>query len=717
MSVPFNDLSMPLLGKSSFSPNAGSYVSSAGSEGHLQSNNNSIPADNHPPVMLPQSTTATFDLHGHSHSSPGSRNYSYFSSPIPSTSKLSLNIGKTGLANISSSLFNRTDGAITGSKFTNNNSHFLNGMPFRKSNTAPASPNHFNGNNYISVLTPSTSPPTDRNVNTAIATSFPSPEKLNTSTVPNLLRSSTIQESQDRVDANVPITQPHHVYPLNRVALPSLRHLQLLPDPSLQENSKLYPDTARVNGRWRQNLMHWCKEKSYEDYVRIQEEVSKVRTQFPISQLRNNVGGSDNLSSKNGIPSILNPKDQFEKLSNSPWTYEAPVTPPMSPNSTNKTRRQNSNESFKATNPIIAQTPKTPGDELKDFTPIISEKLIQTVRTKQYENYYNGSSPSGHKKTNSFKALQIKRLLDNRDVLSINSRAGNRVSKPGSLKSTSFISDAATQLANKLEQSNSNSTSPSSTRSSSPRRRELSQSPTRFTTFVEPSTPKEFKRQHKNSVSRSRSRSPSRPITPNQNILQRRDSYSYQQQQGPNVNNASVFSTPALKYGQHISDSPNLALLGAAAAKTSVSTNTSPKHYYNSKKITGSSSSPKKKISNSSLTTIPHRSNSNKSRSGSGSPKHSSYNLRKCVSCSSSDSPCWRPSWSGKKTEQLCNSCGLRYKKTRTRCLNDTCRKIPTKGELNIMKSHGVEKEFAPSLGTEIEGYRCLFCNHITETK
>ncbi|KAL3229553.1 Transcriptional regulatory protein ASH1 [Nakaseomyces bracarensis] len=711
MSVPLNDLSMPILGNSSFSSNHGSYVSSAGSEGHLQAVKSNVSPGT--TVMLPQSTTATFDLHGHSHSSPASRNYSYFSSPIPSSSKFSLNTGKLGLARDSATVFDQTDKDLLISKFTGP-SQFLNGMPFRKSNTAPASPNHFNGNNYISALTPSTSPPMDRKSLTAKTSLFYSAEKLNTSTVPNLLRSSTFQESLDRVDANVPITQPHHVYPLNRVALPSLRHLQLLPDPSVQENSKLYADTARVDGRWRQNLVHWCKEKSYEDYVKIQEEVSKVKTQFPISQLRNSIGSSESVGVKSGIPSILNPKDQFEKLSNSPWTYEAPVTPPMSPSSTKKARRQNSNENMKVNNPIINQTPKTPGDDLKEFTPIISEKLIQTVRTKQYENYNNGSSPSGHKKTNSFKALQIKRLLDNRDVLSINSRAGNRISKPGSLKSTTFISDAATQLAYKLDKATSNSTSPSSTRSSSPKRRDTS--PTRFTTFVEPSTPKEYKRQQQAHSSRSRSRSPSRPITPNQNIIHR-DSFSYQPQQGYNANSTSVFSTPALKYGQNVSESPNLALLGAAAAKSSISTNTSPKHYYNSKKIAGGSSSPKKKSSNAAFATIPPRSNSNKSRSGSGSPKNSSYNLRKCVSCSSSDSPCWRPSWSGKKTEQLCNSCGLRYKKTRTRCLNDTCRKIPTKGELNIMKSHGVEKEFVPSMNCEIEGYRCLFCNHITETK
>lgn len=108
-----------------------------------------------------------------------------------------------------------------------------------------------------------------------------------------------------------------------------------------------------------------------------------------------------------------------------------------------------------------------------------------------------------------------------------------------------------------------------------------------------------------------------------------------------------------------------------------------------------------------------HNEKGSRRSSGSSPTRHTT---RVCVSCHSSDSPCWRPSWSPRKQDQLCNSCGLRYKKTHTRCLNDLCRKIPTKGEINIMKSNGIDKEFVPERNCEIEGYRCLFCNYITET-
>lgn len=106
------------------------------------------------------------------------------------------------------------------------------------------------------------------------------------------------------------------------------------------------------------------------------------------------------------IPSLLNAKDQFESLSNSPWSYEAPVTPPMSP-SVSK-RRQNSNTSSSKLQSVTYNlTPKTPGDDLKDFTPIISERLVQTVKMKQMETYYQ-SSPGRHKKQIALRLFKLR---------------------------------------------------------------------------------------------------------------------------------------------------------------------------------------------------------------------------------------------------------------------------------------------------------------------
>ncbi|AMD19959.1 HCL192Wp [Eremothecium sinecaudum] len=90
--------------------------------------------------------------------------------------------------------------------------------------------------------------------------------------------------------------------------------------------------------------------------------------------------------------------------------------------------------------------------------------------------------------------------------------------------------------------------------------------------------------------------------------------------------------------------------------------------------------------------------------------------VRKCLSCQCTDSPCWRPSWSDRKQDQLCNSCGLRYKKTQTRCVNPTCLKIPSKGELALMKANPKVTQVKDD-GTLMECLRCLYCNNVTETK
>lgn len=90
------------------------------------------------------------------------------------------------------------------------------------------------------------------------------------------------------------------------------------------------------------------------------------------------------------------------------------------------------------------------------------------------------------------------------------------------------------------------------------------------------------------------------------------------------------------------------------------------------------------------------------------SPRHSQ---RTCISCGSDQSPCWRPSWSAKEG-QLCNSCGLRYKKTSARCLNKKCRKIPAKGEWALMQSSKMVK-----FSDGDEGHACLDCGSKVEVR
>ncbi|KAG2734610.1 hypothetical protein G9P44_002616 [Scheffersomyces stipitis] len=94
-------------------------------------------------------------------------------------------------------------------------------------------------------------------------------------------------------------------------------------------------------------------------------------------------------------------------------------------------------------------------------------------------------------------------------------------------------------------------------------------------------------------------------------------------------------------------------------------------------------------------------------------PKHhyNHHSPRVCISCGSDQSPCWRPSWSIKEG-QLCNSCGLRYKKTSARCLNNNCKKIPAKGEWSLMQSKG-----KTMFDDGHDGYSCLECGWRVEIK
>lgn len=80
---------------------------------------------------------------------------------------------------------------------------------------------------------------------------------------------------------------------------------------------------------------------------------------------------------------------------------------------------------------------------------------------------------------------------------------------------------------------------------------------------------------------------------------------------------------------------------------------------------------------------------------------NSYHHRRRCISCGSDQSPCWRPSWSP-SAGQLCNSCGLRYKKTGARCTSPSCGRIPAKGEWVMMKRN--------ASGQDPPEYHCLSC-------
>ncbi|ODQ52929.1 hypothetical protein SAICODRAFT_25454 [Saitoella complicata NRRL Y-17804] len=72
---------------------------------------------------------------------------------------------------------------------------------------------------------------------------------------------------------------------------------------------------------------------------------------------------------------------------------------------------------------------------------------------------------------------------------------------------------------------------------------------------------------------------------------------------------------------------------------------------------------------------------------------------RTCAACRASQTPCWRPGFT--PGTWLCNSCGLRYKKTGVRCVNEDCCYLPVRTEWREMK--------LGSAGGK-GGMRCLQC-------
>lgn len=89
---------------------------------------------------------------------------------------------------------------------------------------------------------------------------------------------------------------------------------------------------------------------------------------------------------------------------------------------------------------------------------------------------------------------------------------------------------------------------------------------------------------------------------------------------------------------------------------------------------------------------------------------HTFHAKRRCISCGSDQSPCWRPSWSVAEG-QLCNSCGLRYKKTNARCLNKSCGRVPAKGEWITIKNNAIQGADGNML------YQCFYCGGEIEVK
>lgn len=618
-------------------------------------------------------------------------------------------------------------------------SYTQNELHIKKSWTAPTSPIHTyryniqNNNQHLNrhIMTPQSSPTFLENLS---------------------LQLPELQLSQ-LSNSNTGATKQN-------VTLPSLRHLQLLPDPRIQEYSHIYPDTSERTPMWRNTLLNWCKNEKYQDYISIKEQNIKSRNYYTaniINSATTNTSPSSNTTADAGlptvfetskVPSILKSKDPFHGLSNKPWEFQSPLTPPMSPKRSSQPTFDKKNNNANQKDSLSHGT-----NAHSKFNPIVSEKLIQCVKKQQKinSNRINKSTSSinTHKKTNSFKALQIKKMLMDRDVLSINSKKNsiafsnnnNNQSKnlPNSAIITNFSTSSTTTTTNtKTEKYNNmndnNVFIPTNKGTTNPTTTTLLSSPTLSPNVSRPGSPTRRGKNKDNktfnnstSRSRSRSRSPVRIVNFSNTTTTTPPPPSSLQYNPKSYNHDSQKSNYSLPRYHTFSLSGSSSPIYLTQSTNPIENNNHCKSINNchntnnySNNIMLYSTNPNKKISSTALPrsySAPTSTNTSPLR---GKETRSSHNTtRKCVSCDSQDSPCWRPSWSKKKQDQLCNSCGLRYKKTKTRCLNMKCKKIPTKGELNIMKSQGKTTGTVannPDILGPVVGYRCLFCNSITET-
>lgn len=483
-----------------------------------------------------------------------------------------------------------------------------------------------------------------------------------------------------------------------KVKLPSLKHLDLLNKSGQYDKTFTYPDTCMKTPSWRQNLMTWCKKTSFEEYVQISNIISSsnlVATPVTIlsppqqsgnikmaysglSPIRGNhhlppprqftspfqlqnfnqyamgtgvfyntPARGDSQSLNSGIDFMTGAQVDFQpplQTENKSLGVLASIAsnilvdndPP--PSSTVKPADQfyklsnySNCESLysttlkKGNSKVLKQTPPTSPRMNFDnknqvlFTPTLSNKMIKKQPTE-----------ACHKKTNSFKARQLKKILNNRNILNGSSLDSNIVIKMGNQET--FSNEEIKKM-------------------------------------------KQLKKSKKTS------------LVGNKPILSYEDA---------NLSNPCyVVHTPSPpmspgKKGNDMAKFPSYDYTTTLIETNSpLSLNVSPRQ-----------DSMVLKSHSGSLNCSP-KAGGKKSRRSSSKGPHKTYKFHQCLSCKTKESPCWRPSWSKSKKEQLCNSCGLRYKKSKIRCMNEMCLKIPSLSEAHIMKKSGDMK--------------CLFCDSEVE--
>lgn len=530
-------------------------------------------------------------------------------------------------------------------------------------------------------------------------------------------------------------------------ALPSLKHLKLLGTdgtvPS-QNYSEYYPDTSKTTPVWKKNILDWCKQESYQDYLKIHSYKNVHPATFlPLhtrySKEEQGQNAVDLLRVK--IPSVLHTGDQFKGLLNTENNNNiaanrredniTPVSKASVDENSNSTKLivsnilttpENSNNPKENEESIISKLSPSPSLSISvPMTPPMSpsnnavltrggsfSSPTNTLKLDNNEhsnaNYITSSVPNNKNIFNSSSSTSLNKNDFITPIKNIGSVTNIGNSNEKIIQFTPFVSEKLIKTVKENREVYLQTPTKSKI---------FQQTPNSIPNLI-PDVPPSPSTKHKKTNSYKAiqlkklldSRDNISPVTPtliNTPLLIRNDSRSSPSPcRTQRIQKKSRSSSPSRQFIMKLSNYSSASSSPSSSRSSSptrVSTSLNTGNHSHSLAVNSNGSNPIISTTAASLQT------------------HSSRKShRVCLSCHNTDSPCWRPSWSGKKTEQLCNSCGLRYKKTKTRCLNMDCRKIPTKSELLIMKSNG-EVEVTEENGEVKVGLSCLFCNNITETK
>lgn len=488
-----------------------------------------------------------------------------------------------------------------------------------------------------------------------------------------------------------------------KVKLPSLKHLELLNKNGYYEKTSTYPDTCMKTPSWRHNLMAWCKETSFEEYVQISNIISSsnlvatpVTILSPPQQSRNINNTYSTFSPIRGNHHLPPPR-QFT----SPFQLQNFNQYAMSSSSFYNTtparcdsQSLNSGVDFMTGAQVEFQPPtQTENKSLGVLASIASNILVdnnpppsstvkpadQFYKLSNYSNCESLYSTSLNKNKPSLSPRQQtpptspRMNFDNKNQVLFTPTLSNKMIKKHSVdlghkKTNSFKARQLKKILNNRNVLNGSS---------------LDNNIVIRTENQESLSNDEIKKMKEYQKNKKTSLEGNKPILSYEDTNKATGTFY-------NVHTPSPPMSPGKKLNQ-------MAKFPSYDFTTTLIETNSPLSLKNSPE---QNMSAIKSSTASSINSSPKAYNKKSSRSSSNGT-HKTYKFHQCMSCKTKDSPCWRPSWSKSKKEQLCNSCGLRYKKSKIRCTNNLCLKIPSLSEAHIMKN-------SPEM-------KCLFCTSEVE--